>query len=93
MIACLSLFTYPYHVNASVVVNAQTENTVPPVLTPAMEKKIESFKKKHPHMCSQKENKEEYTASAESNSARGIFLFVAGTLIIVGLVLLILMLL
>lgn len=92
MIAFLSLLTYPYQLKASTAIAVQTENTVPPVLTPAMEKKIESFKKKHPDVFSKRNNIKENSRSTESQSARGIFLFLTGSAIIVVLVLIILML-
>jgi hypothetical protein len=94
MMACLSLFTYPLQLSASSSMELKTETSVPPVLTPAMEKKIDAFKKKHPDMFPKKENKEVSARDSKgSQHVRGIILFLSGTAIIVALILIIIFLL
>jgi hypothetical protein len=93
MIACLSLFTYPFQLSAGSLAEHKTE-TVPPAIPPALEKKVDAFKKYHPDMFSKKENKEMDAQSSEgAQQARGIILFLSGTAIIVALILIIIFLL
>lgn len=92
MIAGLSLFALPYELKAGTpaLKENSTEVSAPPTLTPAMEKKIDNFKKKHPDMFSKKENKEQSTSNAAGG--RGGVYYISGTALVLIIVLLIILL-
>lgn len=94
MIAGLSLFASPIAMNAGTLpaVNENTEASVPPVVTPAMEKKIEAFKKKHPEMFSKKENKNERYSENAAKTRDGGVLYISGGALILIIILLIILL-
>ncbi|CAN5899108.1 hypothetical protein BH11BAC7_BH11BAC7_24730 [soil metagenome] len=83
MIAGLSLFAYPLMAETLPVVNAATEATAPPVVTPAMEKKIDAFKTKHPDMFSKKENKNKSENAAKSHDGGAIYISGGALLLII----------
>lgn len=92
MIAGLSLFSLPYNLSAGTPALKEntTEAYVPPTLTPAMEKKIDNFKKKHPDMFSKEENKQE--SGSNSEAGRGGVYFISGATLVLIIVLLIILL-
>ena len=91
MIACLSLFAFPGTVNANEIFGNKDKTEIPvlPILTPAMEKKVNEFKKKHPEMFAKKESKDADETKSEAKKM-GIVLFLSGSLLIVILILLLL---
>ncbi|MDQ3109418.1 MAG: hypothetical protein M3R17_05945 [Bacteroidota bacterium] len=64
VIVCLSLFI-PYNLKAEML-TAPKVKTELPVLPPALEKKAEQFKKKHPEMFSKKQDQSTENAGEES---------------------------
>lgn len=91
MVACLSLFAYPFQLSAGSVV-ALTEKTELPVEPkPGLEKKINEFKRKHPDLFSKKENKEESTSEAAQPKNGGVY-YISGTALILIIILLIILL-
>jgi hypothetical protein len=91
MIACLSLFALPYQLQAGTIVTPK-ENSELPVLPPALEKKVEHFKKNHPELFSRKENKDQDNTSTEkSQKAAGLigFVFSVSLLVIIALLLIV----
>lgn len=87
MIACLSLFAFPYQLSA-VSLAETTETSIPSVIDPPLEKKIKALKKKHPELFSKTENKEAVTGtSEETQSSMGIIVFVLRTVLVAAIVL------
>ena len=70
MIACLSLFASPAVLSAGTIAENRAVTTQLPVIPPALEKKVDKFKKNHPDMFSNKENKE--AQKAESAHGGGV---------------------
>ncbi|CAN5899078.1 hypothetical protein BH11BAC7_BH11BAC7_24720 [soil metagenome] len=93
MIAGLSLFALPYSLTAGTVpVKAITEESAPPVVTPALEKKMENFKHKHPAMFSEKQNKAENNSSNSKQAHGGGVYYISGTALVLIIILLIILL-
>ncbi|MEO5644823.1 MAG: hypothetical protein ABIQ40_09215 [Bacteroidia bacterium] len=93
MIAGLSLFASPYNLSAgNVSVKANTEQTAPPLITPALEKKMENFKHKHPAMFSEKQNKAENNSSNSKQARGGGVYYISGTALVLIIILLIILL-
>lgn len=93
MIACLSLFVYPYHLSAGALAGPK-DKTELPIVPPAMEKKINEFKKNHPGMFAQKDNKEDN--KAEENATKGgrhggVYYISGGALLLIIILLIILL--
>jgi hypothetical protein len=94
MIACLSLFAIPFQANAGtlpVQKEVTTETAVPPVITPAMEKKIDAFKKKHHEMFSKKDTKENSSADPARKHDGGVIIISGGALLLIIILLIILL--
>ena|ERR1041385_85592 len=91
MIACLSLFAYPeLKAGTAATSNQNTEVVIPPHLTPAMEKKVNEFKKHHPDIF--KKEKAADTSSAEGMKRDGGVLIISGGALLIIIILLILLL-
>ena len=93
MIACLSLFAYPYKLKAGneVIGNEKTE-IVPPVLNPVMEKKVNEFKKHHPGIFSKARKNAAENSSAEGMKRDGGVIIISGGALLIIIILLILLL-
>lgn len=94
MIAGLSLFAVPVTMTAGTLpaVKENTEASTPPVVTPAMEKKIDAFKKKHPELFSKKENKKGNNSENAAKTHDGGVLYISGGALILIIILLIILL-
>jgi hypothetical protein len=90
MIACLSLFASPVIVNAGTIAENKATTEVP-VLPPALEKKVDKFKKNHPEMFSKKETKEAENAKATSEHGGGVVYISGGALLLIIILLIILL--
>ncbi|MDQ3109419.1 MAG: hypothetical protein M3R17_05950 [Bacteroidota bacterium] len=90
MIACLSLFAYPGIATAGTINNSQSATELP-IVPPALEKKAEQFKKNHPGMFSQKENKEAENTSSGSKHGGGAVYISGGVLLLIIILLIILL--
>jgi hypothetical protein len=93
MIACLSLFAVPYQLNAGALATPK-DKTELPIIPPAMEKKVNEFKKNHPGMFTKKNNKEEN--NAEENATQGgrhggVYYISGGALLLIIILLIILL--
>ncbi len=90
MIACLSLFAYPFQLSAGTIA-AATKTELPVVPKPGLEKKINDFKKKHPDLFSNKENKEESKSEAANHKHGGVY-YISGTALVLIIILLVILL-
>ncbi len=91
MIACLSLFAYPFQLSAGTVATNTVQTELPIVPKPGLEKKINDFKKKHPDLFSNKENKEESTSEAANHKHGGVY-YISGTALVLIIILLVILL-
>ena len=93
MIACLSLFAFPASLSAgSEFGNKDKTENVIPIVPPAMEKKVNEFKKNHPEMFSKKENKESNNATSEAGGRHGGVYYISGGALLLIIILLIILL-
>lgn len=89
MIACLSLFAYPLSAGSF---EGPKEKTELPIIPPAMEKKMDQFKKKHPELFTKKDNKAEENGTSSEASRHGGVYYISGGALLLIIILLILLL-
>lgn len=98
MIACLSLFAYPYQLGAASL-EGPKDKTEFPVIPPAMEKKVNEFKKNHPELFTKKDisstlDKTKAGENATSSGAQrhgGVYYISGGALLLIIILLIILL--
>jgi hypothetical protein len=90
MIACLSLFAYPYQLSAASL-EGPKDKTELPIIPPAMEKKVKEFKKDHPELFTNKDKKASADAVKESQRHGGVYYISGGALLLIIILLIILL--
>jgi hypothetical protein len=91
MVACLSLFAYPYPLNAGALAGPKDKTEIP-IIPPALEKKLNEFRKNHPDMFTKKENRDVEKTAQESKKQMGLIGFAISVGLLVVIILLIMML-
>ena len=91
MIACLSLFAIPFEASAGTLPVAKENTEATTVIPPAMEKKVDAFKKKHPEMFTKKDTKETNSTDPARKHDGGVIIISGGALLLIIILLIILL--
>jgi hypothetical protein len=91
MVACLSLFAYPCQLNAGSLASPKDKTEIP-IVPPALEKKINKFRKDHPEMFTKKDQRDVEQTAEETKRSMGLIGFAISVGMLVLIILLIMML-
>lgn len=90
MVACLSLFAYPYELHAGSLAGPK-DKTELPIIPPVLEKQINKLRENHPEMFTKKDKREVEKTAKEAKQA-GLIGFAISVGVLVLIILLIMML-